>query len=104
MLKASVKGTELNVGDTIKVRNTVVEGLKSRVQVFEGILLGLKGRAENKTMTVRRIGVRGIGVERIWPLNAPSIVGVDVVKHAKKVRRAKLYFLRELTGKSATQI
>ena len=55
-------------------------------------------------MTIRRIGNRGIGVERIWPVDARSIVGVEVVKNAKKVRRSKLYYLRDLTGKAATQI
>lgn len=104
MLTLDLKGTEISVGDTIRVKNTVVEGSKTRVQIFEGMLIGLQGRGDNKTMTVRRIGSRGIGVERIWPLNSPSIVGVEVVKHAKRVRRAKLYFLRGLTGKSATQI
>lgn len=104
MLKATVQGTELNIGDTIRVKNTVVEGAKTRVQIYEGILISMRGRGENATMTVRRIGARGVGVERIWPLDSKSIVGVDVVKSAKKVRRAKLYHLRNLTGRAATQI
>lgn len=104
MLTVNIFGTDLNIGDTIRVKNTVVEGTKTRVQIYEGILISLRGRAENRTMTVRRIGVRGVGVERIWPLNSKSIVGVEVVKSAKKVRRAKLYHLRNLTGRLATQI
>ena len=104
MLNAVVKETEVKIGDTLRVRTTVVEGGKSRIQTFEGILISLRGRGENKTMTVRRIGVKGIGVERIWPLTSRSIVGVEVVKSAKKVRRAKLYFMRDLIGRNATRI
>ncbi len=104
MLSVTIKGTQIQIGDTVRVKNTVVEGNKTRVQIFEGILIALKGRDVNQTMTIRRIGNRGIGVERIWPVDARSIVGVDVVKNAKKVRRSKLYYLRDLTGKAATQI
>lgn len=104
MLVANVKDTQITIGDTLKVRTTVVEGGKSRIQTFEGILIALKGRGEEKMMTVRRIGVKGIGVERMWPLNSRSIVGVEVVKSAKKIRRSKLYFMRELIGKSANRI
>jgi len=104
MLNAIVKETEVKIGDTLRVRTTVVEGGKSRIQMFEGILISLRGRGENKSMTVRRIGVKGIGVERIWPLTSRSIVGVEVVKSAKKVRRAKLYFMRDLIGRNATRI
>lgn len=104
MLTAKIKDTELKVGDSVRVRTTVVEGAKTRVQIFEGIIISLRGRSENQTMTVRRIGARGIGVERIWPLNSTAIVGVDVVKHAKKVRRSKLYYLRNVAGRLATQI
>ncbi len=104
MVTATVKGIDLHIGDTLRVKTTVIEGTKSRVQSFEGILIALRGRADNKMMTVRRIGVRAIGVERIWPINSPVIVGVEVVKNAKKVRRSKLYFLRNQTGRAATQI
>lgn len=104
MVSLKVKGTEVHIGDTIQVRTTVEEGGKSRIQMFEGILIALSGRGDNQTMTVRRIGNRGIGVERIWPINARTVVGVNVVKNAKKVRRSKLYFLRGLTGRAASQI
>jgi large subunit ribosomal protein L19 len=104
MISAEVKGTALNIGDTIRVKTTVVEGGKSRIQTFEGIVISLKGRGEEATMTVRRIGVRGMGVERIWPLNAKSIVGVEVAKKASKVRRSKLYYLRGLTGRAASRV
>lgn len=104
MLTLNAKGTEIHIGDTLRVKTTVVEGEKSRIQTFEGILIALNGRGENKMMTVRRIGVRGVGVERIWPINATSIVGVEKVKSARKVRRSKLYYLRSLTGRAATQV
>jgi len=104
MLTAKVQETDLKIGDTIRVKNTVIEGTKSRVQIFEGILISLRGRDVNATMTVRRIGNRGMGVERTWPLDARTLVGVEIVKHAKNVRRSKLYYLRNLTGKLATQV
>jgi large subunit ribosomal protein L19 len=104
MLSATIKDTEVKVGDTVRVHTNVVEGSKTRVQIFEGIVISLNGRAENKMITVRRIGVGQIGVERKWPLDARSIVKIEVKKHANKVRRAKLYFLRELIGKSAVRV
>jgi large subunit ribosomal protein L19 len=104
MLVTEVKGIKVQIGDTLRVKTTVIEGGKSRIQTFEGILIALKGRGEDKMMTVRRIGVKGVGVERMWPVNARSLVGVEVVKSAKKVRRSKLYFMRELVGKSASRI
>jgi large subunit ribosomal protein L19 len=104
MLQANFQDKIIHVGDTVRVKYNIVEGDKSRVQTYEGIVISMRGRAENKTFTVRRIGDRGIGVERIWPLNAKSIVDVEVVKSPKKVRRAKLYYLRDLTGKMATRV
>ncbi len=104
MLKMDVKDVAISVGDTIRVKTTVIEGGKSRIQTFEGLLISLRGRGDEKTMIVRRIGVRGVGVERIWPLNAKSIVGVEVAKKAGKVRRSKLFYLRGLTGRAATQV
>lgn len=104
MISAKVGGTDLNIGDTIRVSTTVIEGAKTRVQVFEGILISLSGRGENKMMTVRHIGPGGIGVERKWPLNARSLVKVEVKKKAGKVRRSKLYYLRDLTGKKAVRV
>ncbi|MBI3485671.1 50S ribosomal protein L19 [Candidatus Daviesbacteria bacterium] len=98
------KDINLHIGDTLRVKNTVVEGGKSRVQTFEGILIAMSGRGENKTIMVRRVGDRGIGVERIWPLNSRSIVDIEVKKKATKVRRSKLYYLRELTGKDAVRV
>lgn len=104
MISASFKDKILHIGDTIKVRYSIIEGDKSRVQTFEGVLISLRGRGPDKTFTVRRIGDRGIGVERIWPLNARNLVDIEVVKKPKKVRRAKLYYLRNLTGRMATRV
>lgn len=104
MISTKYQETEIKIGDTIKVKNTVVEGDKTRVQIYEGIIISLRGRGENASMTVRRVGAKGIGVERTWPLNSKSIVGIEVVKHAKNVRRAKLYYLRDLGGRMATRV
>lgn len=104
MLSANFKNTLIGVGDTVRVKYNIVEGGKSRVQTYEGLVISIRGRGDNKSFTVRRIGDRGVGVERIWPLNARSIVDVEIVKNPKKVRRAKLYYLRDLTGRMATRV
>ncbi len=104
MISVPYKDTELNIGETIRVSYNIVEGTRTRVQTFEGILISIRGRGENKTFTVRRIGDRGVGVERIWPLDATSIVNIEVVRKPRRVRRAKLFYLRELTGKAASRV
>lgn len=104
MISVKYKNADLKLGDTLKVKTTVVEGNKTRVQTFEGHLISIKGRGDDKTFKVRRVGAKGIGVERTWPLNAKSIVDILVAKHAKKVRRAKLFFLRKVTGRAAVNI
>lgn len=87
-----------NVGDTIDVHYLIVEGEKERVQVFQGVLLGIRGRGVNRMMTVRRI-VANEGVERVFPLHSPRIAKVEVVRRGD-ARRAKLYFLRDRIGKA----
>lgn len=82
------------VGDKIKVLQKIQEGDKIRNQPFEGIVIAIKGEGENKMFTVRKIAAGGIGVERIWPLNSPWLEDIKVIKQGK-VRRAKLYYLRE---------
>ncbi len=104
MISLEVKGKLIHVGDTIRVHSTVIEGNKQRIQIFEGIVISLHGRGENRMMTVRRIGAGGLGIERIWPVNSNLIVKIEVKKKAVHVRRSKLYFLRELTGKQASSI
>ncbi len=82
------------VGDIARVFQKVTEGEKTRIQIFEGVVLGIKGRGENKTFTVRKM-VGDIAVERIFPVLSPSIEKVVVKAHSKKkIRRAKLYYLR----------
>lgn len=104
MISVKVKDTEIHIGDTIRVHTIVVEGAKTRVQVFEGILIALSGRGENQMMTVRRVSPGGIGVERMWPLDAKSLMKIEVKKKAGHVRRSKLYYLRDLTGKKAVRV
>ncbi|MDD5415846.1 MAG: 50S ribosomal protein L19 [Candidatus Daviesbacteria bacterium] len=104
MISVKVDEQNIHIGDTVRVHSKVVEGTKSRVQIFEGILIRLRGRDVNKTFTVRKIGAGGIGIERTWPLDSNSIVKIEVKKKAGKVRRSKLYFLRGLTGKSAVRV
>lgn len=104
MISAKINDTDLHIGDTIRIHSKVVEGAKSRIQVFEGILIRLQGRDVNKTFTVRHIGPGGIGVERIWPLDSNSIVKAEIKKRATNVRRSKLYYLRDLIGKSAVRV
>ena len=87
-------------GDTVKVHQKIKEGSKERIQVFEGIVLGKKHGSEiGATITVRKVS-KGVGVERIFPIHSPLIEKIDVVKRSK-VRRAKLYFLREAKGARA---
>ncbi len=90
---------EVRIGDTARVHIRIVEGSKERVQIVEGVVIKMRGGANRKTITVRKISF-GVGVERIFPLHSPRVEKVEIVKHAK-VRRAKLYFLRELRGKAA---
>jgi large subunit ribosomal protein L19 len=87
-------------GDTVRVAVLIKEGDKKRIQNFEGVVIAIKGTGANKTFTVRKIGANNIGVERIFPFYSDSIQGIEVVKYGK-VRRAKLYYLRNKTGKSA---
>jgi len=93
---------EFHVGDTISIAVKVVEGDKERLQQFKGIVMGIKGAGISKTFRVRKIS-NGVGVERIFPMNSPRIAKIDIDKEGS-VRRAKLYYLRGLTGKAATKI
>ncbi|MBC7087341.1 MAG: 50S ribosomal protein L19 [Tissierellales bacterium] len=90
---------KFNIGDTVQVFYKVVEGSRERIQVFEGTVLKIQGEGSRKTFTVRRISY-GIGVERTFPINSPRIDKISVVRKGK-VRRAKLYYLRDRQGKSA---
>ena len=91
-----------HAGDTVSVHVKVIEGDKERIQQFQGIVMGIKGSGISKTFRVRKIS-NGVGVERIFPIHSPNIAKIDKIREGK-VRRAKLYYLRKLTGKSATKI
>lgn len=111
------KPVDFHVGDTVRVhykliekekasgktKKSVEESTRERLQVFEGIVIAIKGKQENTMFTVRKIGVGAIGVERIFPLNSPWIRKFEVKRYGD-VRRAKLYFLRDKIGKAATRI
>lgn len=86
-------------GDTVRVHVRVVEGDKQRIQVFQGVVIGRRGGGTRETFSVRKIS-GGVGVERIFPLHSPNVEKIEVVRHGR-VRRAKLYYLRELRGKAA---
>jgi large subunit ribosomal protein L19 len=91
---------EIRPGDTVKVHVRIVEGERERVQVFQGVVIRIRGGGINKTFTVRRTASHGVGVERTFLLNSPRVEKVEVLRHGH-VRRAKLYFLRQRSGKSA---
>ena len=90
---------EFGSGDTIRVHVKIKEGDKERIQVFQGIVIGRRGGGTGATFTVRKIS-SGIGVERVFPLHSPNIDKIEMVRKGQ-VRRSKLYYLRNLTGKSA---
>lgn len=99
-IKAKHKETTFGVGDRVKVTQKIKEGEKIRLQVFDGIVIRIKGEEENKSFTVRRVGVQQIGIERIYPLISPSIEKVEVVRSGTKgIRRAKLYYIRDKSKK-----
>lgn len=82
-------------GDLVKVHQRIKEDEKTRIQIFEGVVLQIRGRGENKSFTVRKV-VGNVAVERIWPISSPSIDKVEIKAHSKtRVRRAKLYYLRK---------
>ncbi len=87
-------------GDTVRVAVRIKEGNKERVQNFEGVCIAIRGQGTGRTFTVRKIGANNIGIERIFPLYSDSIEKIDVVRRGK-VKRAKLFYLRERKGKAA---
>ncbi len=90
---------QFEIGDTVKVHHKIVEGGKERTQVFQGVVIAIKGHGINQTFTVRKVSF-SVGVEKIFPVHSPRVEKVSIVKHSK-VRRAKLYYLRNLSGKSS---
>ncbi|GAB4159664.1 MAG: hypothetical protein Fur003_3400 [Candidatus Dojkabacteria bacterium] len=94
---------QMRIGDTVRLHLKIREGDKERVQVFEGILIAVKGVGLSKTITVRKIS-SGVGVERIVPVHAPTLDKIEVIKSGGRIRRSKLYFMRERVGKLAMKI
>lgn len=90
---------KFNIGDTVKVHNRIKEGERQRIQIFEGTVIATRNSGVSKTFTVRRVS-HGVGVEKIFPINSPNVENVEVVRRGK-VRRNKLYYLRDRVGKLA---
>lgn len=99
LLKDSSKDFSLSVGDVVRVGSKIVEGNKTRVQIFEGTILSLHKAGINTTFTVRKV-IQGFGVEKVFLFHSPKVVSVEKVR-SHKVRRSKLYYLRNLKGKAA---
>ena len=91
---------QFRAGDTLRLGVEIKEGAKTRVQNFEGLVIALRGTGVSRTFTIRKIGANSVGVERIFPLYSDSLKSIEVLRRGR-VRRAKLHFLRELTGKAA---
>ncbi len=98
-IKPLERTIDFEIGDTIRVHYKIIEGTKERIQVYEGIVIAIDNKGISKTFTVRKMSF-DVGVERIFPVYSPKIAKIEVVRKGK-VRRAKLYFLRDLTGKAA---
>ncbi|NLL05641.1 MAG: 50S ribosomal protein L19 [Clostridiaceae bacterium] len=90
---------KLEIGDYVKVHVKIKEGTRERIQIFEGTVIRIKGTGPRETFTVRRLSY-GVGVERIFPVHSPNVAQVETVRRGK-VRRAKLYYLRDRVGKAA---
>ena len=97
-IKSDSNNTRLEVGDILRIGYTIYEGAKERIQYYEGVVIAKQNRGLGKSFTIRR-AVQGIGVEQVFLLNSPKILSITK-KQSSKVRRAKLYFLRGLTGKA----
>lgn len=96
------KETTFGVGDKIRVTQKIAEGDKTRSSIFEGMVIAIKGKGEAKMVTVRKIGIQDIGIERIYPLSSPTIEKIDLVKKGTSgIRHAKLYYIR---GKSPREV
>ena len=90
---------QFHVGDTVRVHALIKEGNRERIQIFEGTVIKKQNGSNRETFTVRKLS-NGVGVEKTWPLHSPNVEKVEVVRHGK-VRRAKLYYLRDRVGKAA---
>lgn len=93
----------ITVGDTVRIHQRIVEEKKSRVQVFEGVVIAVRGKESGKSFVVRKIGNGGIGIEKIFPILLPSIEKIEI-KRKGQTRRSKLYYLRGRIGKAASKV
>ncbi len=104
-ITATHNDVDFAVGDVVRVSQKISEGEKSRIQIFEGVVIGIKGRGIGQSFTVRRIGSAQVGIEKIFPVSTPTIDKVTVVKKGGKgVRHAKLYFVRNKSKKEISKI
>jgi large subunit ribosomal protein L19 len=90
---------QFEIGDTVRVHVNIREGERERIQMFEGTVIARRGSGVSETFTVRRVSY-GVGVERVFPINSPNVQGVDIIRKGR-VRRSKLYYLRDRVGKAA---
>ncbi|KKP64805.1 MAG: 50S ribosomal protein L19 [Spirochaetes bacterium GWF1_51_8] len=97
------KMPDFSPGDTVRVSYKIIEGEKTRIQPYEGIVIAMNGKGISKTFTVRKIGADNIGVERIFPIYSPNITQLTIVRKGR-VRKAKLYYLRAKKGRAATRV
>ncbi len=102
-ISATIKDISVHVGDLIRVHTRILEGEKERVQVFEGMVIAIKGRGVNKMFTVRKIASASIGVERVFPVLSPWISKIEI-KKIGHVRRAKLYYVRTKSSRQVAGI
>ena len=104
-LKTTHNQVVFGTGDKIKIYQKVTDGEKERTQIFEGMVISIKNRGENKSFTVRKMGIQGIGIERIFPLFSPLIEKIEVTKKGTQgVRRSKLYYIRKKSSQEIDKI
>jgi large subunit ribosomal protein L19 len=97
--KPKEKSADFNIGDKVRVYSKIKEGKRTREAFFEGQVIALKGQGKSQTFTVRKIGTNQIPIERIFPKKSPTITRIDLIEKSKRVRRAKLYYLRNQAGR-----
>lgn len=102
-ISATIKEVVVHVGDIVRLHLRILEGEKERIQMFEGMVLAIRGRGENRSFTIRKIAAGGIGVERIFPFESPWISKIEIKKQGD-VRRSKLYYTRYQSSRQVAQI
>jgi len=102
-ISATIKETEVHVGDIVAVHVKILEGEKERIQIFEGMVISIRGRGENRSFTVRKVSAGNVAVERVFPFISPWVVRIESKKKGD-VRRAKLYYVRDQSARQVSQI